>query len=99
MDKLFAEKAESKEYVCLSVLCKNEFGVSSSLLNTLSGQVYHCLNEMFRRSLLKMKGIIKKAERENNFLDLVYDEIKFLKTGADFVLRMKSAGLPVCIPK
>lgn len=99
MDKLFAEKADSKEYICLSVLCKNEFGISSSQLSTLSGQVYYCLNEIFRRSLVKMKSIMRKAERENNFLDFVYDEIKFLSVGAEFILRMKSAGMPVCIPE
>lgn len=99
MDRLFAEKADSKEYICLSVLCKNEFGISSSQLNTLSGQVYYCLNEIFRRSLVKMKSIMRKAERENNFLDFVYDEIKFLNVGAEFILKMRSAGMPICIPE
>lgn len=99
MDRLFAEKADSKEYICLSVLCKNEFGIGYSQLNTLSGQVYSSLNEIFRRSLIKMKGVMNKAIQENNYLNYALDEIRFLNTGAGFILKMKAAGMPVCIPE
>lgn len=98
LDKLFSEKAESKEYVAVSVLCKNEFGIDARQMNSLTGQVYSALNSMFSKTLVKIKGVLQKAEWENALLNIISEEIRFVKNGADYILSMKAKGLPVCMP-
>lgn len=99
LDKLFSEKAESKEYIVMSVLCKNEFKLSTQQMNSLAAQVYSALNSIFKNSLLKIKSILQKAEWENAFLNYIAEEIRFLKKGSDFILEMKAKGLPLCAPE
>ena len=98
LDKLFSEKAESKEYIVMSALCKNEFGLGAQQMSSLAGQVYSALNSIFKNSLVKIKGILQKAEWENGFLNFAADEIRFIKSGADYIIKMRSKGLPLCTP-
>lgn len=98
-DKMFSKKAADKSMICIAPLGSKESAVSGVSMRAFDINLYNALNNYMRGSLKKIKSVLGTAlDSACDFLCEICDELRFIHIGMDYMLKVKSKGMPLCFP-
>lgn len=99
-DKMFSKKAADKSMICIAPLGKKEAAVSGTAMRAFDINLYDALNKYMRGSLKKIKSILGATlDNACDFICDLCDELGFIHMGMNYMLSVKSKGMPYCFPE
>lgn len=100
LDKMFAKNISEKDYICIAPIAARELRNSGVSMQIFNGRLYAAMSEIVGKSLKKIKQYLYDNLSSNTYFLLdSYDELKFIATCAHYLLSMKAAGMPLCLPE
>jgi len=100
LDKMFSKNISDKDYICIAPIAARELKNSGVSMQIVNGHLYAAMSEIIGKSLKKVKQYLYDNLSSNTyFLIDIYDELKFVATCAYYILSMRAAGMPLCIPE
>ena len=98
-DKMFSKKVENKNMICIAPLGKKEATLSGTAMRAFDVNLYSALNDYMRGSLKKIKSVLgNMLDGACNFLCEICDELRFIRMGMNYMLAVRSKGMPLCFP-
>lgn len=98
-DKMFSKKAAERSMICIAPLGKKEATLSGTSMRAFDINLYNALNEYMRGSLKKIKSVLgSMLDGACDFICEICDELRFIRMGMNYMLSVKSKGMPLCFP-
>ena len=99
LDKMFAKNISEKDYICIAPIAARELRSSGVSMQIVNGHLYAAMSEIVGKSIKKIKQYLyDNLSSGTYFLLDSYDELKFVAICGRYLLSMKAAGMPLCLP-